>query len=299
MTKILVTGASGFIGKALVEKFLKQGHDITGLSSTDGDIAEAETLKALAGTRFKHVIHLAGRSYVPDSWGNPVLFYRTNVIGTANVLEFCRTFTLPVTFVSAYVYGQPASLPISEDCPVRPNNPYAHSKYMAEKLCKFYAEEHNLDITVIRPFNIYGADQKNWFLVPSVIKQVLYEDSIIVRDLHPKRDYLYLEDFIEAVCLMLKEPHGYRVYNIGSGTSISVEQVIETVQNIYSCQKKIICEFQSRKNEIDDVIADISRAKRELGWIPRHSFSDGIQKVLTWELLRQTSGKSSHTDQQG
>ena len=225
MAKILVTGASGFIGKALVKKFLAQGHDITGLSSTDGDIAEAETLKALAGTRFKHVIHLAGRSYVPDSWENPVIFYRTNVIGTANVLEFCRTFTLPVTFVSAYVYGQPASLPISEDCPVRPNNPYAHSKYMAEKLCKFYADEHNLDITVIRPFNIYGTGQNDLFLVPSVIKQAMYKECIVVRDLHPKRDYLYLDDFIEAVCLMQEEPQGYRIYNIEIGRASCRERV--------------------------------------------------------------------------
>src|SRR5258706_109713 len=112
--------------------------DVISLSSDDGDIADAATLARYHEHEFGRVFHLAGTTYVPQSWEHPLLFYRTNVLGTANVAEFCRRKRIPLTFVSAYIYGNPGSLPITEQCSAVPNNPYALSKFLAEEICEFY-----------------------------------------------------------------------------------------------------------------------------------------------------------------
>lgn len=280
MSKVLVTGASGFIGKALVARLRKHPVEVVGLSSSDGDIAEPDTLHNLAGGSFSHIFHLAARTFVPDSWNFPHAFYQTNVLGTVNVLEFCKTNGVPLTYLSAYLYGHPESLPVKEDSPVRPNNPYALSKYLGEQLCSFYSNAHCQPITVIRPFNVYGVGQNERFLIPAVVKQALFDDTITVKDLRPRRDYIYLDDLVEALVLTMKSPPGYRVYNIGSGASSSVREIIDIVQSAAHTSKKIVCDDLRRPNEINDVIADISRAQENLGWQPRHSFPAGIRKIV-------------------
>ena len=96
------------------------------------------------------------------------------------------------------MYGIPKKLPVSEDDDILPNNPYAHSKYLAEQLCEFYAKEFKLKITIIRPFNVYGIGQKEEFLMPLIIKQVLNDETIKVQNINPKRDYIYLDNLINA-----------------------------------------------------------------------------------------------------
>ena len=166
MRNILVTGASGFIGTALVARLRALGLTALTMDFEDGDIATNGTLAKFIQPDIEHVFHLAGRTFVPDSWGNPQTFYQTNVLGTVNVLEFCRTKMIPLTYISAYVYGHPDTLPIREDSATRPNNPYAFTKRMAEQTCEFYAEAFGLPVTVIRPFNVYGIGQAETFLIP-------------------------------------------------------------------------------------------------------------------------------------
>ena len=281
MRNILVTGASGFIGTALVARLRAMGLTALTMDFEDGDIATEGTLAKFTQPDIEHVFHLAGRTFVPDSWGNPQAFYQTNVLGTVNVLEFCKTKNIPLTYVSAFVYGHPDTLPIREDIATRPNNPYAFTKRMAEQTCEFYAEEFGLPVTVIRPFNVYGIGQAEIFLIPSIIGQVLNtEDSIVVKDLMPKRDYVYLEDLVTALMATLNKFIGYRVYNIGTGISINVQQVIDIIQVIAGTKKKILCENVVRRSELMDVVADISRARDELGWYPEYSFKAGIETII-------------------
>src|ERR1039458_4815735 len=110
----LVTGATGFLGRHLVAALESQGHAVRRHSSTDGDIADCP----LPTEGVSHVFHLAGESYVPESWRNPQAFYRTNVMGTVNVLEHCRRNQAALTLISSYVYGEPQRLPIAEDHPL-------------------------------------------------------------------------------------------------------------------------------------------------------------------------------------
>lgn len=283
MEKILLTGATGFLGKALKKRLEGKNYNVIGTDSRHGDIADKKTFEIFRPENISHVFHLAGKTFVPDSWIDPASFYKINVMGTENVLEYCRKKNAPLTFVSAYIYGQPKTLPISEDHEIIPDNAYAHSKYLAEQLCLFYSREFDVKVNIIRPFNAYGIGQNNKFLIPSIIDQALNMDSIRLKDLSPKRDYIYLDDLIDALIFSISSKNSISVYNIGSGYSISVQGVVDVVQEILGTDKPVISEETTRKNEIHDVIADITRANTELNWYPRYSFYDGIKQIISYE----------------
>ena len=282
MKKILITGSNGFIGSALKSKLISLRHEILELNATNGNIADKEVFNKYGEENIFHIFHLAAKTFVPDSWADTFEFYNTNVIGTENVLEFCRKKEISLTFVSAYLYGKPEKLPISENDRVAPNNPYAHSKYLAEQLCEFYAREFGIKITIVRPFNVYGIGQDEKFLIPLIIRQALFEEVIKVKDLYPKRDYIFLDDLVDALILSMNSASNFCIYNIGSGCSLSVKDIIETVKEILSTDKPVISESTIRKNEISDVVADISKARNELNWFPRHSFNEGISKIINY-----------------
>jgi nucleoside-diphosphate-sugar epimerase len=281
MASVLVTGAAGFIGRALCLSLRRNGHEIVELSRRDGDISEATTLSRVEPIH--HVIHLAGRTYIPDSWKDPLGFHKTNVLGTANVLELCRTQGARLTFVSSYLYGVPERLPVSEACTPRPNNPYALSKHLAEQVCEFYATYHGVDVTVLRPFNIFGPGQKVLFLIPHIIRQVRAGLAIHVKDLDPRRDYLYIDDLVDALVKTLDGPSGYNVFNIGSGASLSVRELIAAIQSVAGTGLQVVSEGEIRPNEINDVYADIGKAHALLHWSPNLTFQQGIAKMMREE----------------
>lgn len=280
MGKIMVTGASGFLGKYLTRRLLLKDYDVVQITSKHGDIAGGNPLKNIDTSYISHVFHLAAKTFVPNSWENPESFYHVNVNGTKNVLEICRKNNISMTLVSAYLYGRTEKFPISESDAIVPNNPYAHSKYLAEQLCEFYAKEFGVKVTIIRPFNIFGYGQDENFLIPHVIKQAMNHAFIRVKDLYPKRDYIYVEDVVDALLLTLNPKNCFSVYNIGSGYSVSVRQIIDLIQENIGTKKEIVAENIVRPNEISNVIADISKANCELNWFPRHSFVSGLVETI-------------------
>lgn len=281
MTSVLVTGSGGFIGRALCPSLRQIGCEVVEWSRRNGDISDAGTLGCVGSV--DHVIHLAGCTYVPDSWKDPLGFQRTNILGTANVLEFCRARGSRLTFVSAYLYGVPDRLPVAESAVPRPNNPYALSKYLAEQVCEFYAVHHGVDVSVIRPFNVFGPGQKKHFLIPRIVGQVKEGKSIQVKDLAPRRDYLYIDDLVDALVKTLSGPAGCNIFNIGSGASLSVREVIAVIQSVAGTQLQVISDDEIRPNEIDDVYADTKRARALLHWSPRLTFQQGIAKMISKE----------------
>lgn len=279
MTKkrILVTGAEGFIGSHLVRMLGDAGHEVVSLTHADGDIAETK----ISAKKIDHVFHLAAKTFVPDSWLNPFEFYKTNTTGTLQVLEFCREQGCSLTFNSTYVYGNQTKMPISEDADIEAAAPYHHSKILAEDLCRFYASKFGVSVTVVRPFNIYGPGQREEFLIPKLVKQILdpAKNSVDVFDLKPKRDYLYVADLVRAMMATIGKK-GYAVYNVGFGTSYGVGQVIQAIFDASGLTKKIVSLKTKRPSEILDTQADIAKIKNELNWQPTIDLKSGIKLLV-------------------
>jgi len=248
------------------------------LGRDDGDVAEAGFWNSLPAA--EHLIHLAARSYVPDSWKTPADFYATNVVGVGRATEYCRRTKAHLLFVSSYVYGAPRQLPIDEDHPLAPGSPYALSKVLAERVCAFHAEAEHLAVTIVRPFNIFGPGQRSEFLIPAVIDQTSRGGEIRVKDLSPRRDYLFIDDLVDGLERTLHSPQGLRVFNLGSGSSHSVQEIIDIAQSVADSRLCVYSEETPRQNEIADVRADITRARAQLGWEPRVSLREGIESMF-------------------
>ncbi|MGV8124318.1 MAG: NAD-dependent epimerase/dehydratase family protein [Candidatus Xenobiia bacterium LiM19] len=280
MSNILVTGSQGFIGRALTARLKNSGFRVLEFNTSEGNIAQQGSLNLYIDEPINHTFHLSAKTFIPDSWESPIDFFHTNVIGTSCILDFCKTKKSPLTYISTYVYGNPERLPQAEEDPVSINNPYTLSKYLAEQICQFYASNFDMKITVFRPFNVYGIGQSQKFLIPEILHQAMHENAIKVKDLSPRRDYIYLEDLIDALLCTINPASKFALYNIGSGRSLSVKEVAETILDVLNMKKQIISENKERKNEVIDTVADISRARKELGWNPHHSFRDGIAKII-------------------
>ena len=275
--KVLVTGSNGFVGKALVKRLTELDYDVLCFDQEQGNIA----LDVLSFSGLSHIFHLASKVYVPASWEHTFDFYQTNVMGTVNVLEICRMNHCSLTYISSYVYGIPQYLPVDENHPVLPASPYNHSKLVAEDICRYYAKTFDISVAVLRPVNVYGPQQRGDFLIPTIIRQALDKetDCIEVMDLRPKRDYLYLDDFLEAMIATI-QCTGFEIFNIGSGYSVSVEDLIQLILKEAKVQKPYIAKNQERKNEVWDVYNDISKIKNLLSWKPKTSMETGISKCI-------------------
>jgi nucleoside-diphosphate-sugar epimerase len=276
--KVVVTGGGGFLGSALVCRLENLGAEVVGLSRASG-FNLLEDAMPLDGV--EHIFHLAAETGVPDSWKHPERFHLVNTHGTIRVMDQARIAGCCVTYVGAYVYGVPQRLPIDELHPVDPNNPYAFSKWMGEQACAWYSEIYKLPVTAIRLFNVYGPGQSDRFLIPRIVGQALnpgYGD-IELMDLAPRRDYLYVDDAVEAL-LLSRPSRGFRIYNVGSGLSHSVSEVVDTVLRCSGTHKRVRVVGEPRPNEIPDVRADCSLLRSETGWRPRYSLEDGIRQVI-------------------
>jgi nucleoside-diphosphate-sugar epimerase len=276
---VLVTGASGFIGSRLVSALRAMGHVVLTHSRRQGDIKNC----SLGFEGVGHVFHLAARTFVPDSWVAPLSFYEANLLGTVNVLEFCRAQEASVTLMSSYVYGPPARLPISEIEPLRAFNPYSHTKILAEETGLYYQQQFGVPVTIVRPFNIYGPGQNRRFLIPTILKQAVDpgQEAIVVADLRPRRDYLFVTDLVDLLTRTAFRNEG-GIFNAGSGSSWGVGDVIALVNGLLPAPKPVRIEGFVRPDEVNDVIADISRARLEFGWVPRVALHDGLRDTLAW-----------------
>jgi nucleoside-diphosphate-sugar epimerase len=283
----LITGSEGFLGTRLKEVLSSSGEDYVTLAPENRDFAIDPTKLP----KIRHVFHLAARTFVPASWESPVNFYETNTLGTVKVLEFCRSKGCSLTFPSTYVYGNPNYLPIDEGHPVNPNSPYNHSKLLSENLCQFYAEKFNVSVSVLRLFNVYGPGQKRPFLIPEIIHQALENDTIELMDLSPRRDFVHVNDVIDAMLATI-DGFGFEVYNVGSGVSTSVEELVSAILGALRMEKIISATGAVRPNEVMDTRAEISKISKMLGWRPKTSLVSGIQSVVDYQLRLKTVEKS-------
>lgn len=286
--KVLITGSTGFIGRKLKIKLIENSDiEIVEFNrSNGGDISEKDALKKYYDTKIDHVVHLAANTFVPQSWEAPLDFFSTNSFGTMNVLELCRKTESDLTFVSSYLYGAPKRLPIIEEDLVQSNNPYAFSKDIAEQACLFYSKHYDVQVTIVRPFNVYGPGQSEIFLIPSIIRQIHSEDrsEIQVKILAPKRDYIFVDDLVALIQKTIVHKSigtsPYVVVNAGTGTSYSVGDVIRIAKEVTASSKPIVASGEIRKNEVMDTVADITKASSHFDWTPKYTLKEGIQKIV-------------------
>lgn len=193
MKSALVTGSEGFIGKSLIKELRRNNIQMIGLDKVSGkDITKWSDIEPLP--KIDVVFHLAALTFIPFCLRNPREVYEINLLGTLNILEYCRKFNAKLVYASSYVYGTPEYLPIDEKHPLQAENPYTRSKIIAEKLCKSYHEDYNINIVILRPFNVYGPGQRSDFLIPLIIKQIKGNNKIQLKDPKPKRDFIYVKD---------------------------------------------------------------------------------------------------------
>ena len=276
--RIAVTGSSGFVGRQLVKQLELSGHKVITLDITEGlDLTNLEQIRETPSVDY--IFHLAARTFVPAAFKDPQSFYQTNLISTLNALELCRRDSARFIYASSYVYGDPNYLPIDEQHPTGAHNPYAQSKLMGEELCHAYWRDFSISSCILRPFNIYGPKQPGAFLIPEIIRQAR-AGSICLRDSRPKRDFIYIDDMIKAyrACLDFSV-EGVETFNIGSGISVSVEDVAQIIAKLLGCEN-ISFLNEHRQNEVLDTVADITKARNLLKWAPTVSFAEGIKNCL-------------------
>jgi nucleoside-diphosphate-sugar epimerase len=261
----------------LVPALQDKGHRVHAVRRLDGDVAEPATWQGYPDADV--VVHLAANNFVPASWQAPWAVLRENVLGAVAALDYCRERGSRLILPSSYMYGNPDRLPVTEDAPVRVNNPYALSKSLAEQVCQFYSMSFGVGTIIMRLFNVYGPGQGDDFLIPTIIRQLHAGDEIRLQDLTPRRDFVYVLDVVDAISRAIAAGGSFVTINIGSGESHSVRDLVETIQRVWGTALPLRSDEAARPAEIMDTVADISRAAEQLGWKPRYDLLHGVEDM--------------------
>ena len=284
-----VTGSSGFLGQAVVSLLKSYGYKVVQISRSKGyQLEDTKTLEKLP--KIDLMIHLASRIFVPDSLISPAVFMQSNITMTLNVLEACKKQKIPIVFASSYVYGNPEQLPITEAHPVRHWNPYASSKLICEELCKSYSENFDLPVRLMRIFNIFGPNQDSRFLVSKIVKGMKMGE-LKLENPNPRRDFVYVSDVALAIMKAVSnEWCGIGVYNVGTGKSFSVSEVVGVVAKLLGRKDNFVTYSNLiRRFEILDVVADVKHINSDLGWAPQISFKRGLELMID-----EVEGRKAH-----
>ncbi len=284
MKPYLLTGASGFLGRHLHSKLpseqtLALAYQHPSQNSFCCDLSDRQAVLQLPAA--ETVIHLGGISGLPAFEADPGRGWAVNLSGTLNLLEHAkRSGARRFIFASTYVYGVPQYLPVDEAHPVVTAHAYHHSKRMAEQICEDYAQHTGLEIFILRTFNIYGPQQSKQMLIPTILEQ-LSQTQIVLRDPAPRRDFLHVTDWVQALLKILELPFRETTtphyLNLGSGQTISVSALVDLIQAQAQTHLPVSYTHQLRGAEVSVVQADISKAKGLLNWQPEISLAEGLR----------------------
>jgi UDP-glucose 4-epimerase len=308
MMKALVTGCAGFIGSHLTDCLLADGYEVTGIDCFSDyyprSIKESNIRDARKNPRFTiieqdilemnefpkvdYVFHEAAQAGVRASWGSSFSIYsQNNIEATQRLLEYYKNIPLKkfVYASSSSVYGD-APLPMREDMRPQPVSPYGVSKLAAEHLCYLYWKNYGVPMVSLRYFSVYGPRQRPDMGINKFVSAILENLPITVfGDGSQTRDFTYISDVVEANIVAAQNPENGLVFNIGGGSSISVKDLIFTIQTAAE-KKAIINHSESQRGDAKDTLADNSNARKQLGWQPRVGIKEGIEKYVRWYINR-------------
>jgi len=310
-SKILVTGAGGFIGSELVRRLHQEGAHVRvflrytsrgdigllkylpqaaqeSLEILFGDLRDPEAVeKAAAGVDF--IFHLGALIAIPYSYIHPVEVVQSNVIGTLNVLQACRTHGCRLVHTStSEVYGTARYTPIDERHPLQGQSPYSASKIGADKLVESFNRSFGVPAVTVRPFNTYGPGQSARAVIPTIITQALTQDQVHLGNLDAKRDFTYVTDTVDGFIKAAQaESVDGETFNLGFGEEISVGALADTIIDLIGRPVRVVVDearLRPEKSEVMELLSDNTKARELLGWSPQVDFREGLSRTITWIL---------------
>ena len=317
MKRVLVTGAAGFIGSHLTDALLARGDEVLGLDEfndyydpavkrgnlagalaqpgfalVEADICDEAALRA-AFERFRPevVVHLAARAGVRPSLQDPNLYHRVNVVGGQHILDACRDFgpSHLVFASSSSVYGGSTAVPFTEDDPVmRPISPYAATKRMNELQAHVYSHLYGLHVTMLRFFTVYGPRQRPDMAIHKFTRNLLRGEHIpVFGDGSTRRDYTYIDDIVQGLLGCVDTPLRYEILNLGESRTTTLAELVEMVAR-HAGRPPVIDRRPAQPGDVEITYANISRARRLVGYAPRFEMDESIRRFVAW--YRKTHG---------
>lgn len=307
----LVIGGAGFIGSHLSEKLLEKGQKVICIDNFDNFYSKEIKLKNIENAQknknyiFKEidicdfsnlsvcfdeneidvVVHLAAKAGVRPSIDNPEAYYKTNVLGTLNVLEAMKLHgkNKLIFASSSSVYGNSEIVPFSESQNVdKPISPYAASKKAGELLCYTYHELYNFDVFCLRFFTVYGPRQRPDLAINKFTRQILNGETIKIYGKGDTfRDYTYVDDVVNGILMSINYLRGYEILNIGESRTVSILEVVSEIEKNLNIRAKF--EFiPYQAGDVTSTFSNISKARQLINYNPVWSFENGIKEFVKW-----------------
>ena len=315
--RCLITGVAGFIGSHLADRLLHEGYEVIGLDRFsdyyprpvkeanlsglrkqsgfafhEADLCSAELRPYLDGVSY--VFHQAAQAGVRASWGESFRVYvEDNVLATQRLLEACKGSAVRrfVYASSSSVYGEALDLPVTESSSTRPVSPYGVTKLAGEHLCHLYRSNYRVPTVALRYFSVYGPRQRPDMAFHRFVEAIRARQPITVYgDGTQTRDFTFVADAVDANWLTLRAqlPEEWHVWNIGGGSRVSVNQVLAALERIMG-QRAMLKHLPAQHGDVQNTWADVSAARRELGFAPTATLEQGLQAQVAWQLGRPES----------
>jgi len=279
--RIGITGTQGFIG-GFLDRFLSgEGHDVIPLDAFTRLCAKSKE-RGDFPRGLDWVLHFGASTSIPGSFEDPLSVYANNTESTLVALEIARLSRAPFLFMSSYVYGRPQYLPIDEAHPVAALNPYMGSKIAGEWICRQWGVLADIPVVILRGFLIYGDSPSPGRLIPDLLASARSGAPFTLRDPAPRRDYLYIRDFAALILAIVStKPVPAGTYNVGGGETLSNLEVAKRVRELSPTPFALEIAEAPRRNDVDDIAADIRLVKRTFAWEPLFSLEEGLRELLS------------------
>ena len=315
MSKLLVTGADGFIGSHLTEALVRAGHEVRAFVLYNsfnswgwldrcapdvkgrfevfaGDIRDPHGVRT-AMTGCDAVLHLAALIAIPYSYHSPDTYIDTNIKGTLNVVQAARDLNIAkvIHTSTSEVYGTAQFVPITELHPLEGQSPYSASKIGADQLALSFYRSFGTPVGIVRPFNTYGPRQSTRAVIPTIITQLAHgKQQIKLGAIHPTRDFNFVSDTVNGFIAALNSPSSIgEVINLGSNYEISIGETANVIADIMGIRLEIICDNQRlrpEKSEVERLWASNEKAQKLISWAPiyagKEGFKRGIAETIAW-----------------
>lgn len=302
--EVLLTGGCGFIGSEVTKQLSEIGANITifdnlssgkesyisnfeNVSLVKGDIRDDEAVGSVVKNK-EYIINLAALPFIPDSYQYPKEFFDVNVNGTMNValsLSKEKNVKRLVHISSSEIYGTARYTPMDENHPTTPHSTYAVSKLAGDRVIFTLHKEHNIPVVIIRPFNSFGPNITQPYIIPEILIQLFNNTSEIkLGNLNSKRDLTFVSDTAKAIILALVvEKIEGETINVGTQRAVSVKELVSIMSKILSKSVKIsVDDSRFRHFDVNTLECNFSKAKNLLKWSPEISLEDGLKKTIEW-----------------